>query len=367
MEQPTVFIVDDDEGVREATDWSLRKDGLRVESFPSAEAFLASVSSERRGCLLLDLRMQGMNGLDLQAVLAARGYELPIIFVTGHGDIPSSVAAMKGGALDFVEKPLSLEVLVERIHAALREDDRRHCRAGRAGLGRRAPGGADGAGTRGHGPDRPRDTPTRRLPGFCASVRALSRTIGPGSWRSCRPRAWWTCVTWPGAAPDARLAAVGLGWTDVRQRPLQGWRLTHRAATPRPLPRRISDSVSAAEGWERRIVAGSSGCCCRPAFCLHDQPPHTRGGGAVQGPEHQPQAQVGPVDHQRRQHDGVQPNCITGRDNEVQAAIEIEPDAGLDEDPFPTEIPGEAVVALALGELHDDRQFHGQTPGLAVV
>ena len=125
-EQPTVFIVDDDEGVREATDWSLRKEGLRVESFPSAEAFLTSVSSERRGCLLLDLRMQGMNGLDLQAVLAARGYELPIIFVTGHGDIPSSVAAIKGGALDFVEKPLSREVLVERIHTALSEDERRH-------------------------------------------------------------------------------------------------------------------------------------------------------------------------------------------------------------------------------------------------
>ncbi|HYN79220.1 MAG TPA: response regulator [Lamprocystis sp. (in: g-proteobacteria)] len=133
-EQPTVFIVDDDQGVREAMDWSLRTEGLRVESYSSAETFLASVSSARRGCLLLDLHMQGMNGLDLQAVLAARGYEIPIIFVTGRGDIPSSVAAIKGGALDFVEKPPAQGVLVERIHAALREDDRRRAERGERAL-----------------------------------------------------------------------------------------------------------------------------------------------------------------------------------------------------------------------------------------
>ncbi len=124
-EQPTVFIVDDDEGVREAIVWALRKEGLHVESFPSAEAFLATVPADYPGCLVLDVRMQGMSGLDLQQVLNAHGCEIPIIFITGHGDIPTTVRAIKAGAVDFVEKPVSREVLIERVRDAFREDERR--------------------------------------------------------------------------------------------------------------------------------------------------------------------------------------------------------------------------------------------------
>ncbi len=130
-DQPTVFVVDDDEGVCEAIDWSLRQAGLRVESFPSAESFL-SAHGERPGCLVLDVRMQGMSGLDLQEVLKARGSELPIIFITGYGDIPTTVQAIKAGAVDFVEKPVAWDVLIVRIREALREDERRRSqRAGR--------------------------------------------------------------------------------------------------------------------------------------------------------------------------------------------------------------------------------------------
>ncbi len=124
-EQPTVFIVDDDEGVRGALDWSLRTEGFRVQSFASAEDFLESARGDRAGCLVLDLRMQGMSGLDLQEVLAEHGCEIPIIFISAHGDIPTTVKAIKAGALDFVEKPLQREVLVERINEAFRTDEQR--------------------------------------------------------------------------------------------------------------------------------------------------------------------------------------------------------------------------------------------------
>jgi len=122
-EQATVFIVDDDEGMREALDWSLRKEGLRVESFPSAEAFLGAGRAARPGCLVLDVRMQGMSGLDLQEALKAQGCEIPIIFITGHADIPTSVKAIKAGAVDFVEKPVIRAVLIERICEAFRKDE----------------------------------------------------------------------------------------------------------------------------------------------------------------------------------------------------------------------------------------------------
>lgn len=122
-EQPTVFIVDDDEAVREALDWSLRKEGLRVESFPSAEAFLVAGRAARPGCLVLDVHMKGMSGLDLQEALNVHGCDIPIIFMTGHADIPSSVKAIKAGAVDFVEKPIVRTVLIERIREAFRKDE----------------------------------------------------------------------------------------------------------------------------------------------------------------------------------------------------------------------------------------------------
>ena len=124
-EQATVYIVDDDDGVREALFWSLRQAGFSVQAFPSGESFLQSPRSEGPACLVLDLRMQGMDGLELQQALAQGGAQIPIIFISGYGDIPTSVQAMKAGALDFVEKPLSIEALIARIREALAEDKSR--------------------------------------------------------------------------------------------------------------------------------------------------------------------------------------------------------------------------------------------------
>ena len=121
---PTVFVVDDDEALCEALQWLLESAALRVEAFHSAEAFLDAYDPQRPGCLVLDLRMRGMNGLDLQARLARDDLALPVIIITGHGDIPLAVRAMKGGAVDFLEKPVDDRVLLERIQMALGRDAR---------------------------------------------------------------------------------------------------------------------------------------------------------------------------------------------------------------------------------------------------
>lgn len=127
---PTVFVVDDDDAVRCALVWSLREAGFRVEAFGSAEELLAADPGDRPGCLVLDYSMPGMNGLDLQERLRERRQQIPIIFISGHGDIPTSVRAIKAGAMDFVEKPLSREVLIERIREAIALDrERRRQRA----------------------------------------------------------------------------------------------------------------------------------------------------------------------------------------------------------------------------------------------
>jgi FixJ family two-component response regulator len=122
-ESPTVFLVDDDEAVRGALVWSLKEAGLKVQGFASGEELLSANPGERPGCLVLDLRMPGMSGLDLQEALRERGCHIPIIFISGQGDIPSSVRAIKAGAMDFVEKPLSRDVLVERIREAFAVDE----------------------------------------------------------------------------------------------------------------------------------------------------------------------------------------------------------------------------------------------------
>jgi len=124
-ESPTVYLVDDDEAVRGALVWSLKEAGLKVQAFASGEELLAANLGERPGCLVLDLRMPGMSGLDLQEALQQRGSHIPIIFISGHGDIPSSVRAIKAGAMDFVEKPLSRDALVERIREAFSIDEER--------------------------------------------------------------------------------------------------------------------------------------------------------------------------------------------------------------------------------------------------
>lgn len=124
---PTVYVVDDDAPVRKSLEGSLTERGYPVRSFASAEAFLKHLESgDHRGCLLLDVRMPTMSGLELQERLEDLGVRVPIIFLSGHGDIPIAVRAVRGGAIDFLEKPYRLNVLVERIDEALDMDARIH-------------------------------------------------------------------------------------------------------------------------------------------------------------------------------------------------------------------------------------------------
>ena len=115
----TVHVVDDDPAIRNALTASLAVRGLSVQNYESAEAFLSSYDDNQIGCLVLDIRMPGINGLELQKILAKKNYTIPIIFVTGHGDVPMSVQALKNGAIDFLEKPYRQEILHERIEQAL--------------------------------------------------------------------------------------------------------------------------------------------------------------------------------------------------------------------------------------------------------
>lgn len=118
----TVFLIDDDEALRRATTRMLSASGFEVQSFASAEEYLERMDPERSGCLLLDLRLPGKSGLELQRVLAERGNRLPIVFLTGHADVPTSVYAMKQGAIDFLEKPARGEELVSALQRALELD-----------------------------------------------------------------------------------------------------------------------------------------------------------------------------------------------------------------------------------------------------
>lgn len=126
MIAPTVFVVDDDAAVRDSLRWLLESLQLKVETFESAEQFLENYSIYRIGCLLLDLRMPGMSGLQLQQRLAEQKFALPIIIITGHGDIPVAVRAVKNGAYDFIEKPFDNDRLVERAKDALELDKEHH-------------------------------------------------------------------------------------------------------------------------------------------------------------------------------------------------------------------------------------------------
>ena len=119
---PTVFLIDDDPAIRDAVGLLLRANGLAVETFASAVDFLESNAVQRPGCLLLDVRMPGMSGLDLQKRLQEMSCRTPIIFMTGHGDVPMAIRAMKAGAFDFVEKPFQAQALLDRLHEALALD-----------------------------------------------------------------------------------------------------------------------------------------------------------------------------------------------------------------------------------------------------
>jgi FixJ family two-component response regulator len=117
--QPCVFIVDDDSAVRDGIGLLVETAGLAYQAFESAEHFLQAYSEDERGCLLLDVSLPGLNGLELQTEFARQKIRLPIIFLTGNGDIPMSVRAMKAGAADFLTKPVPSALLIERIQAAL--------------------------------------------------------------------------------------------------------------------------------------------------------------------------------------------------------------------------------------------------------
>jgi len=115
----TVFIVDDEEAIRDSLRWMLKSRGVASQSWESAESFLASYSEAMHGCLVLDIRMDGMSGLDLFDRLNELKCRLPVIFLTGHADVPMAVAALKKGAHDFVEKPFNDNELVDKIDGAL--------------------------------------------------------------------------------------------------------------------------------------------------------------------------------------------------------------------------------------------------------
>ncbi len=132
---PTVFVVDDDQAMRTSLQWLIESTGMQVKTFESADAFLSSFHPERAGCLLLDVRMPGMSGLELQSYLAREGYQLPVIIITGHGDVGMAVKAMRAGAMDFIEKPFHDEDLLRSIQRALEYDQRqRLSRAARADI-----------------------------------------------------------------------------------------------------------------------------------------------------------------------------------------------------------------------------------------
>ncbi len=126
MTDPTIFLVDDDASVRDSLSLLLSLKGLRTQVFASAENFLDTYDSEWRGCLLTDLRLNGMSGLELQAVLRERGIKLPVVVITAHGDVATTRTALQAGALDFLEKPLDDEVLIDVLRNAIQVDQERH-------------------------------------------------------------------------------------------------------------------------------------------------------------------------------------------------------------------------------------------------
>jgi FixJ family two-component response regulator len=121
-ESPIVFVVDDDASVRPAMESLIRSVGLRVKSFASAHDFLRHERPDAAACIVLDVRLPGLSGLDLQKELAASGNQIPIIFITGHGDIPMSVQAMKRGAIEFLTKPFRDQQLLDAIQLAIEKD-----------------------------------------------------------------------------------------------------------------------------------------------------------------------------------------------------------------------------------------------------
>ncbi len=119
---PTAYIVDDDESIRTLWRWLMESNGIAVKTFATAAEFIESYRSRGAGCLVLDLKLPGMSGLELQEYLHRRSIEIPIVFVTGHGDVPAAVSALKGGAVDFIQKPFSYKDVLSVIEKAFETD-----------------------------------------------------------------------------------------------------------------------------------------------------------------------------------------------------------------------------------------------------
>ena len=136
--QPNVFVVDDDQAMRNSLKWLIESVGMKVETYSTADDFIQNYYPGRAGCLLLDVRMPGMSGLELQEHFIKHQIKIPIIIITGHGDVPMAVRAMKSGAVDFIEKPFNDELLLESIRNALSMDvDQRAAQAERAEIATR--------------------------------------------------------------------------------------------------------------------------------------------------------------------------------------------------------------------------------------
>jgi RNA polymerase sigma factor (sigma-70 family) len=127
--EPIVFIIDDDDEVRSALAFLMESVGLDAETYSSAELFSDRFDPSKHGCILLDVRMRGMSGLMLQEVLAQHKIHPPIIFITGHGDVPMAVNAIKAGAIDFIQKPFNDQVLLESVYRAIEKDEKQRGKA----------------------------------------------------------------------------------------------------------------------------------------------------------------------------------------------------------------------------------------------
>ncbi len=129
MNPACAHIIDDDEAIRDALQWLFKTRDVACATWPSAEEFLAAVQPDWRGCAVIDIRMEGMSGLECFDALRARGNLLPVVFITGHGDVPMAVAALKKGAFDFIEKPFNDSDLVDVVVRALDADAKRQLAA----------------------------------------------------------------------------------------------------------------------------------------------------------------------------------------------------------------------------------------------
>lgn len=124
MQEPKVYVVDDDQGMLDSTVWLLESVGLQALPFTSGQAFLAACEVAMPACVLLDVRMPGMGGLSVQEALRAKGMQVPVIFVSGHADVPIVVRAFKAGAIDFIEKPYNDQLLLDSVQEALGRSSR---------------------------------------------------------------------------------------------------------------------------------------------------------------------------------------------------------------------------------------------------